>query len=45
MTPADVDYLIQWQNTNKLKLDMVYNGGGYDGAIAAERAPSRSAPS
>jgi hypothetical protein len=34
MTPADVDFLVAWQNTNKLKLDMVYNGGGYDGAIA-----------
>jgi hypothetical protein len=34
MTPQDVDYLIAWQNTNKLKLDMVYNGGGYDGAMA-----------
>lgn len=34
MNNADVDFLIQWQNTNKLKLDMVYNGGGYDGAIA-----------
>lgn len=34
MTPADVDYLIAWQNANKLKLDIVYNGGGYDAAMA-----------
>jgi hypothetical protein len=28
MTAADVTRLMQWQNTNQFKLDMVYNGGG-----------------
>ena len=35
MTPADVDYLLKWQTTNGIKLDIVYNGGGYNDAIAA----------
>jgi hypothetical protein len=35
MTPADVDYLVTWQRTNGLKLDMVFNGGGYDAAVQA----------
>ncbi|MET0391172.1 MAG: hypothetical protein ABW321_34690 [Polyangiales bacterium] len=34
MTVADVDYSIQWQNQNGIKLDMVYNAGGYNDAIA-----------
>lgn len=34
MTPADVDYLIQWQNQNGIKLDLAYNGGGYTAATA-----------
>jgi hypothetical protein len=34
MTPADVDALIAWQNANGLKLDMVFNGGGYTAATA-----------
>jgi hypothetical protein len=34
MNTADVDYLLAWQRTNGLKLDIVYNGGGYNDAIA-----------
>jgi len=34
MTPADVDYLIAWQNKNGVKLDLVFNGGGYTAATA-----------
>ena len=30
MLPADVDNLVAWQNANKFKLDMVFNGGGSD---------------
>lgn len=34
MTPADVDHLVAWQARQGLKLDMVFNGFGYDAAIA-----------
>jgi hypothetical protein len=30
MVPADVTRLLTWQQTNGLKLDMVFNGGGSD---------------
>ena len=30
MTPADVTNLVNWQNANGFKLDMVFNGGGSD---------------
>jgi hypothetical protein len=39
MTAADVDFLVQWQNANGVKLDMVYNGGGYNDAVAAGPFP------
>ncbi len=35
MTPADVDYAAAWQQQNGIKLDMVFNGGGYVEAAAA----------
>ncbi|HET6334445.1 MAG TPA: hypothetical protein VFG30_14575 [Polyangiales bacterium] len=35
MTPADVDFLIAWQNTNGFKLDMVFNGAGHVEAVEA----------
>lgn len=35
MTAADVTRLINWQNTNGIKLDMVFNGDGSEEAIAA----------
>jgi hypothetical protein len=38
MTAADVDYLVAWQQRQGLKLDLVYNGAGYDEAIAAAGA-------
>jgi hypothetical protein len=34
MTPADADYLVSWQTANGVKLDLAYNGSGYDEAIA-----------
>jgi hypothetical protein len=34
MTPADVDYLTAWQTRQGIKLDMVFNGFGYDDARA-----------
>jgi hypothetical protein len=34
MTPADVDYANAWQQQNGIKLDLVFNGGGYDEASA-----------
>ena len=34
MTPADVDYLVAWQNANAFKLDMVFNGAGHVEAMA-----------
>jgi hypothetical protein len=30
MTPADVTRLVNWQNANGIKFDMVFNGGGSD---------------
>jgi hypothetical protein len=39
MTTADVDYLVQWQTQNGIKLDMVYNAGGYNDAKAAGAFP------
>ena len=30
MTPAEVTKLVDWQNANGFKLDMVFNGGGSD---------------
>jgi len=39
MTPADVTTLIAWQNANGIKLDMVYNGGGYTAATALGAFP------
>ncbi len=35
MTPADVTRLVQWQQANGVRLDMVYNGGGSEAAAAA----------
>lgn len=34
MTPADVDYLVAWQQSNSFKLDLVYNGQGHVEALA-----------
>ena len=34
MTPADVDYLVAWQQANNFKLDLVYNGAGHVEALA-----------
>jgi hypothetical protein len=34
MSTADVDFLVNWQNQNGMKLDMVFNAGGYADAIA-----------
>lgn len=39
MTAADVDYLTTWQTQNGMKLDIVYNGSGYDEAKAAGPFP------
>jgi hypothetical protein len=39
MTTADVDYATAWQTANGIKLDMVYNAGGYSDAIAAGPFP------
>lgn len=36
MTPADVTTLVNWQNTNGLKLEIVFNGSGYAEAPACE---------
>jgi hypothetical protein len=30
MVPADVDFLLAWQNSTGVKLDLVFNGGGSD---------------
>jgi hypothetical protein len=38
MTPADVDYLTAWQTRQGIKLDMVFNGFGYDNAKATANA-------
>lgn len=35
MTMSDVTRLVNWQNSNGLKLDMVFNGGGAEAAKAA----------
>jgi hypothetical protein len=35
MTPADVDYLIAWQQSNSFKLDLAYNGSGHAEALAS----------
>jgi hypothetical protein len=40
MTPADVDYANTWQQQNGIKLDLVFNGGGYTEAIAAGPFPT-----
>jgi hypothetical protein len=32
MTPGDVDLLLEWQRRHSLKLDIAYNGAGYDNA-------------
>jgi hypothetical protein len=37
MTPADVDYLTAWQTRQGIKLDMVFNGFGYDDAKATAK--------
>jgi hypothetical protein len=34
MTPADVDYLLAWQQANGFKVDLVFNGAGHVEAIA-----------
>jgi hypothetical protein len=34
MTPADVNHLVGWQQRQGIKLDMVFNGAGYDETIA-----------
>jgi hypothetical protein len=35
MTPADVTYAVNWQNSRHFTLNMVFNGGGSDDAVAA----------
>jgi hypothetical protein len=40
MTAADVSRLVTWQNTNGIKLDMVYNGSGVAEYIADTQQPS-----
>ena len=39
MTPADVDIAISWQQQTGIKLDLAYNGGGYDDAKALGAFP------
>jgi hypothetical protein len=34
MTPADVTYLVNWQNSRHFTLNMVFNGGGSDEVVA-----------
>jgi hypothetical protein len=34
MTPADVDYLLSWQQANGFKVDLVFNGAGHVEAVA-----------
>jgi hypothetical protein len=34
MTPADVDYLLAWQNANGFKVDLVFNAAGHVEALA-----------
>jgi hypothetical protein len=39
LTPADVDYANTWQTQNGIKLDLVFNAGGYADAIAEGAFP------
>ncbi len=34
MTPADVDYLVTWQQSNGIKLDIAFNAAGYVETLA-----------
>jgi hypothetical protein len=39
MTADDVDFLEAWQAKNSMKLDLLFNGSGYDRAVTAGKFP------